>query len=71
MEELIRQLEEGEFEQNRYTLKLKSGVHIWTANGSYGLAFEPKAGNLFTFWEKRRLMKAIKKGRIKQALTIT
>lgn len=68
MNEIIKLLEDGGFKQGRYTITLPSGVDIWTANGAFGLSFYPEAGSGFSFLEKRKLMKAIKKGRIKQAL---
>jgi len=71
MDELLRQLENGEFRQGEYTLALANGSKMWTANGSFALRFYPKSGAEFSFWEKRKLMKAIKNGRIKQAIAPT
>lgn len=69
METLLEILRSGEWTQDNYTLHLKNGTALWTANGAYSLAFYPKSGAGFTFSEKRKLMKAIKEGRMKQAIT--
>lgn len=69
MDEILKQLENGEFTQYQHTLELKSGVNIWTASGFFFLDFHPESGGGFSLWEKIKLMAAIKKGRIKQAVT--
>lgn len=69
MDEILRQLENGEFTQYDHTLRLKSGTYIWTSNGRSYYHFWPGSGDAFTFSEKMKIGRAIKKGRIKQALT--
>lgn len=65
---MIKQIENGEFTQNSYTLILESGVQLWTRNGVFSLGFHPDSGKSFSLREKIDIWKAIKKGRIKQAI---
>lgn len=67
MDEVIRQLENGEFTQGEYYATLKSGVKIWTASGLPFIKFYPLGGSSFSFIEKWKINHAIKRGRILQA----
>jgi len=72
MNEIIQQIENGQFTtMGIYTIRLKSGAEIWVESGFHSYSFYPRGGTSFTFWEKLKLRKALKKGLIKKALADT
>ena len=71
MKELIQKLEDGDFTVGYAgcTIKLNgSGQEIWTGNGLIFLGFHPISSEGFSFIEKIKINRAIKKGLLKQSV---
>lgn len=67
MNELLKILREGKFEQDSYCLILDNRQRLWTSGGIFEYDFHPNNGAGFTFSEKLAIKKALKEGNLVKA----